>query len=108
MSDQVRAIGDTEFETEVLQSGTPTLVDFWAPWCGPCKAIAPVVEELAQEYAGKVAFKKINIDENPSTPVQYHVKGIPTLILFKDGKVIDQLVGSAPKERLKALIGKVA
>ncbi|MEZ4705068.1 MAG: thioredoxin [Bdellovibrionota bacterium] len=108
MSEQVMSIGDSEFETQVLQSGTPTLVDFWAPWCGPCRAIAPVVEELAQEYSGKVAFKKINIDDNPATPVKFQVKGIPTLILFKDGKIIDQLVGSAPKDRLKALIDKVA
>lgn len=99
-------VNDKNFSSEVLQSGIPVLVDFWATWCGPCRAISPIVEELAKEFSGRVKITKLNVDENPATPAQYGVRGIPTLILFKEGKVFDQIVGSVPKARLKALIEK--
>ena len=99
-------VNDNNFSSEVLQADLPVLVDFWAAWCGPCKAISPVIDELAKEFGGKVKIVKLNVDENPATPGQYGVRGIPTLILFKSGKVLDQIVGSAPKARLKAFIEK--
>ena len=100
-------VSDKNFESEVLRSGIPVLVDFWATWCGPCRAISPIIEELAKEFSGRVKITKLNVDENPATPGQYGVRGIPTLILFKEGKVLDQIVGSVPKARLKAMIEKV-
>jgi thioredoxin 1 len=96
----VRDVSDATFEAEVLQSSTPVLVDFWAPWCGPCRAIAPVVEELAGEYAGKLKVVKMNVDDNQATPSRYGVRGIPNLILFKGGQVHEQIVGAVPKSRL--------
>ena len=99
-------VNDKNFTAEVLQSDIPVLVDFWATWCGPCRAISPIVEDLAKEFSGRVKITKLNVDENPSTPSQYGVRGIPALILFKEGKVLDQIVGSVPKTRLKALIEK--
>ncbi len=99
-------VNDKNFTAEVLQSDIPVLVDFWATWCGPCRAISPIVEELAKEFSGRVKITKLNVDENPSTPSQYGVRGIPALILFKEGKVLDQIVGSVPKARLKTLIEK--
>ncbi len=89
---------DGAFEEEVLKSDVPVLVDFWAPWCGPCKAMGPTVDALAAEYAGKVKVGKMNTDENPTTPMRYQIRGIPTLLLFKGGKVIDQRVGALPKK----------
>ena len=99
-------VNDLNFASEVLQSNIPVLVDFWATWCGPCRAISPIIEELAKEFSGRVKITKLNVDENPATPGQYGVRGIPTLILFKGGKVLDQIVGSVPKARLKAMIEK--
>lgn len=105
-SDKVIQLSDDSFENEVLKSSTPVLVDFWASWCAPCKAISPVVDGLADDYDGQVKVGKLNVDENPATPGQYGVRGIPTLILFKDGKVVDQVVGAVPKNQLESLIKK--
>ncbi len=102
----VADVSDAQFNQQVLQSGTPTLVDFWAEWCGPCKAIAPIVSEIATAYAGKLNVVKMNIDDNPQTPTQFQIKGIPTLILFKDGQMIDQIVGAVPKDRLETMLKK--
>ncbi len=105
-SDKVVQLSDDTFENDVLKSSVPVLVDFWASWCAPCKAISPVVDGLAAEYEGKVKVGKLNVDENPATPGQYGVRGIPTLILFKDGKIVDQVVGAVPKNQLEGLIKK--
>jgi thioredoxin 1 len=105
-SDKVLTFGDDNFEADVLKSAVPVLVDFWATWCAPCRAIAPLVDAIAEEYEGKIKVGKVNVDENPGTPGKYGVRGIPTLILFKDGKVFDQVVGAVPKAQLEALIAK--
>lgn len=105
-SDKVVHLSDDSFELEVTKSTTPVLVDFWASWCAPCKAISPLVDALAAEYDGKVKIAKLNVDENPATPGKFGVRGIPTLILFKDGKVVDQVVGAVPKNQLEALLKK--
>ena len=97
---------DDNFEGEVLKSDKPVLIDFWAPWCGPCKAIGPVVEELAGELNDSVKFMKLNVDENQKTAVDYGVRSIPTLILFKGGKVLDTLIGLVPKTRLEEFVKK--
>ena len=102
----VQAVNDDQFQSHVLDSASLTLVDFWAEWCGPCKAIAPVVDEIANTYNGKMNVLKMNIDDNPTTPTQLQIRGIPTLILFKNGQVIDQIVGAVPKDRLLAMINK--
>jgi thioredoxin 1 len=101
-----KAVTDETFNVDVLQAGAPVLVDFWAEWCGPCRAIAPSLEELGAEYAGKMEIVKVNIDENPETPTQFGVRGIPTLMIFKDGKLAATQVGAAPKSALKAWIEK--
>jgi thioredoxin 1 len=105
-SEKVMAFTDANFDQEVLQSDIPVLVDFWATWCAPCKAIAPLVDTVADEYAGKVKVGKVNVDENQATPGKFGVRGIPTLILFKGGVIVDQIVGAVPKSQLDALLAK--
>ena len=100
-------IEDGSFDSEVLQSDKPVMVDFWAPWCGPCKAIGPVVEELAGTFGDKIKFTKCNVDNNPVTPGKYGIKAIPTLILFKEGNVIEQITGMVAKSKLEEAINKV-
>ena len=97
---------DGNFENDVLKSSTPVLVDFWAEWCGPCKALAPKLDEIAKEYGDKLTVAKVDIDQNKETPTKYGVRGVPTLALFKDGEVIDQIVGNHPKESITALLDK--
>jgi thioredoxin 1 len=104
MSANTKPVSDQSFATDVLQAKEPVLVDFWAEWCGPCKMIAPALEELATEFAGKLTVAKVNIDDNPMTPTTYAVRGIPTLILFKDGQPAATQVGALPKSRLKEWI----
>ena len=106
MSD-VLAVSDESFEREVLQSTTPVLIDFWAPWCGPCRAIGPVVEELSREYAGKLKVVKMNVDENPVTPQKYGVRAIPNLLVIHGGQVKEQLLGAVPKAQLVRAIDTV-
>jgi thioredoxin 1 len=103
----VQQVSDSSFEADVLQSDLPVLIDFWAPWCGPCKQIAPVVDELAKEYAGRLKIVKMNVDDNPQTPSKYGVRGIPNLILFKGGQVRDQIIGAVPKAQLVKAINQV-
>ncbi len=107
MGDTVVEISDNSFENEVLTASSPVLVDFWAPWCGPCKAIGPVVEELAEAYAGKIKFAKCNVDNNPATPTKYGIQAIPTLILFNGGQVMEQITGMVPKAKLEEALNKL-
>jgi thioredoxin len=107
MAKGILEIADSSFDDEVLQSEKPVLVDFWAPWCGPCRAIEPLVEELAEAFGDKFKFTRCNVDENPVTPTKYGIKSIPTLIFFKEGKVFDKIVGIVPKSKLEEIITKV-
>ena len=100
-------VSESEFEQEVLQSETPVLVDFWADWCGPCKMIAPVVEELAEEYDGKFNFTKMDVDANPQTAMNFGIRSIPTLLIFNDGKVADQVIGAVPKGQITEKLDEV-
>jgi len=104
-SEKVSQLNDADFDA-TIKSAQPTLVDFWAPWCGPCKAIGPVVEELSDEYEGKVTIAKMNVDDNPVTPGKFGIRAIPTLIIFKDGEVVDQITGAVGKSQLIELIDK--
>ena len=103
-SENVLALTDAKFEEEVLKSEIPVLVDFWAPWCGPCRMVAPIVEELAGEYDGKLKVGKVNTDENQKTASDYGIMSIPSLLIFKDGKIARQIVGAVPKKELKSAI----
>jgi thioredoxin 1 len=104
VSEKIVHVSDDDFENEVLQSSAPVLVDYWAEWCGPCKMIAPVLDEIAAEYDGRVKVAKLNIDDNPNTPPRYGIRGIPTLMLFKDGEVEATKVGAVSKSQLTAFI----
>ncbi len=106
MSENILDVSDSNFETVILKSDKPALVDFWASWCAPCRAISPMLEEMADTLGEKVRFAKMNVDENPATPGKYGVRGIPTLILFKNGAVVDQVVGAVPKNQIQELIDK--
>src|SRR5215469_8098870 len=99
-SDKIVHVTDANFDQEVLKSPTPVLVDFWAPWCGPCRAIAPILDDLAGQYDGRLKIAKINVDDNPQTPGRYGVRGIPNLLIIKGGQVKEQIVGAVPKNRL--------
>ena len=102
-----RDVSDSNFEQEVIQASKPVLVDFWAPWCGPCRMVAPIVEELAEEYEGKVDFVKLNTDDNPDTASKYGIRSIPTLLVFKGGEAVGQIVGFRPKSDLKQRLDAV-
>ncbi|MCX5833296.1 MAG: thioredoxin [Deltaproteobacteria bacterium] len=106
MSEDLIHVTDSDFEQEILKSEKPALVDFWAPWCGPCQKIAPIIEELAAEYKDKVKVAKLNVDESRKVATDLGVMSIPTLILFKGGKVVDKVIGLVPKERLKEFVNK--
>jgi thioredoxin 1 len=103
---KITEVGDGNFETEVIQSALPVLVDFWAPWCGPCKSIAPIVEELAGEYEGRLKIAKLNVDDHPATASRYGIRGIPNLIILKGGTVKEQIIGAVAKSRLVSAIEK--
>ncbi|PID71952.1 MAG: thioredoxin [Desulfobulbus propionicus] len=105
-SEKVIHVSDNDFDEQVVENELPCLVDFWAPWCGPCKAIGPVIDELADEFDGKVAIAKMNVDDNPATPGKFGIRAIPTLILFKGGEVVDQITGAVGKSQLQDLINK--
>ena len=106
MNERVKEVRDSSFEHEVLESEKPVLVDFWAPWCGPCRMLAPMVEAIAEQYSNDAAVLKLNVDDNPSTAAAYNVRGIPTLILFSGGKEVERVIGTTSKETISRMIEK--
>jgi len=107
MSENIKHVTDASFDTDVLKAGTPVLVDYWAEWCGPCKMIAPILDEVAKDYAGRVTVAKLDVDANPGTPAKYGIRGIPTLILFKGGRVAATKIGALPKTKLYEWVDSV-
>lgn len=105
-SESIIELNDSEFEAEVLKSEKPVLVDFWAPWCGPCKALAPVIDEISNDYSEKIKVGKVNVDDNPETSMKFGIRSIPTLIVFKDGEVFEQVVGAVPKSEIEKVLEK--
>ncbi len=106
MSEHVSEVTDATFEEEILRSPLPALVDFWAAWCGPCRVIGPIVEEIAEEYKDRARVAKMNVDDNPGTAARYGVRGIPALLLFKNGELVDQIIGAVPKTQVVSLLEK--
>jgi len=105
-SDGIIELNDANFDSEVIHSDTPVLVDFWAPWCGPCRAVAPIVEEISSSYAGKVKVGKLNVDDNQQITMKFGIRSIPTLIVFKGGQAVEQIIGAVPKGEIERAVGK--
>ena len=105
-SDAILVLSDATFEEEVLNSDVPVLVDFWAPWCGPCRAVAPIVEEISSTYEGQLKVGKLNVDENPSTTMKFGIRSIPTLLVFKGGEAVEQIIGAVPKGEIERVVSK--
>jgi thioredoxin 1 len=105
-SDAIIVLSDSTFESEVVNSDVPVLVDFWAPWCGPCRAIAPIVEEISSSYEGKIKVGRMNVDENQSTTMKFGIRSIPTIIMFKGGEAVDQIIGAVPKGEIERVVDK--
>ena len=105
-SESILELSDASFESDVINSEVPVLVDFWAPWCGPCRAVAPIVEEISEAYDGKIKVGKLNVDENPSTTMKFGIRSIPTLLVFKGGEAVEQIIGAVPKGEIEKAVDK--